>query len=230
MRRIILISLFLLVNTQALAMTVFDPNVYLQVSKQLLQSEQQLRLLKQQLDALKQLNGSQYKWSDAKPILQQLQGTLEQSGGLAYTSTKLNQDFKDHFPGYETPKDYSKQYQDNVKTSLNTLQGVMLASQQQNQNMLVEEQNLKAAQAQVQNAVGPTQAVQAASQITSAQITQLQLLRQAILTQTQAQSVYYSQQLQKEAAIDAKITKTIQAGQTKPKPFAAFTHLEVPTA
>jgi len=96
--------------------------------------------------------------------------------------------------------------------------------------MTIEEQNLKAAQAQVQNAVGPTQAVQAASQITAAQITQLQLLRQAVLTQTQAQSVYYAQQLQKEAAIDAKITQTIQAGQTKPKPFSAFTNLEVPTA
>jgi P-type conjugative transfer protein TrbJ len=210
---------FLPVTSQA--MIVFDPAVFGKLIQELAQSEQQLMVLKQQLDALKQLNPSQYQWSNAQGVINNLGNVISQANGIAYSGQNLQAQFQKNFPGYQAPDNYSQQYQQIVSTTLNTLNGVLQSVGSSAQDFQNENSRLAFLQQQAQSAIGQTQAIQASAQIASEQVSQLQLLRQTLMAQINAQTTYYAGQVQKEASANAELDQLIGDGNKKSVPFGS---------
>ena len=134
---------------------------------------------------------------------------------LAYNAQNLDAQFKKIYPGYQSPKNYGEQYQQIVNTTVNTLNGVLNSLGTNAQDFQQENTRLAFLQSQSQNVVGQTQAIQAASQIALEQVAQMQLLRQTLMAQTNAQTAYYVAQTQKEASAKAELEQVVQTGEQK---------------
>ena len=146
--------------------------------------------------------------------MHQLQNTMQKTQGIHYYSNTLQEQFQKAYPGYQVPNDFQKHYQTNVNTAQQTFCGVLESLRLQAQHVQAENQHLDFLQHQVQHAQGQTQAIQASSQITSEIVSQQQLLRQAVMAQTNAQTAYYATQLQNDASRHAAFVSVIQAGAT----------------
>jgi P-type conjugative transfer protein TrbJ len=200
---------------------VFDEAAFGRLGEEIQAAADQLTALKQQI---KNLDPSQYQWSNAQQVINSLGQEMQQTQGLAYNASNMDQQFKSDFPGYVAPQDYSQQYQNNSATTLNTLNGVlqnlgMTASDFQN-----ETTRMTFLQQQAQSAQGQTQAIQASSQIASELLSQVQLMHQTLIAQTNAQDAYYANQVQNDASAKAEQQKIIQAGSTTVPPYGTSGH------
>jgi P-type conjugative transfer protein TrbJ len=216
-----LVACFLLVifplASHALAALVFDPSVFARLGEEALQLKNQLDVLKQQLNAIKQLKPSQYQWSNAQGLINQLGSLIEASNGLSYSARDVDRKFKESFPGYSAPTNFSAAYEKLTNRTLNTLNGVLNTMGRSAADFQTENARLAFLQSQEKSALGQTQAIQAASQIASEQVSQLQLLRQTIMAQTTAESTYFASQIQQNASQQAELQHVLQAGsQTAP--------------
>ncbi len=133
---------------------------------------------------------------------------------MFYTSSNLQSDFEALYPGYKAPTNYQEEYKQNVNSTLNTLDGVLISMGASANDFKSESARLANLQSQVSQAQGQTQAIQASAQLLSEAIVQLQLLRQTLIAQSNAQTAYYAQQIQKEASAQAEFTRFIQSGST----------------
>jgi len=210
-----LVFLFSLGNANAI-MPVFDFEVFAQMLQEVAYLENQIEELKNHSTYLKQeldvLKGGDYKWSDAQGKINEVGGLVSQTTQLAYNASDLDAKFRQTFPGYKPPDNYSDQYKNIVTNTLNTLNAILRSVGTNAGDFQTESTRLQFLQGRVQNAQGQTQAIQAASQINSEEVTQLQLLRQTVVAQTNAQTAYYAAQVQKEASAKAEMNQVIQAG------------------
>ncbi len=202
-------------ESDAAAVIVFDPGVFARLGSEALQLQNQLTVLKQHLNAIKQLNPSQFKWSNAQDLINQLGGIMEQSSGLSYSAKNLDKEFRQLFPGFLPPINFDKTYERRTANALGTLNGVLKMLGKSAENFQKENALLTFLQAQEKGASGQTQAIQAAAQIASEQVSQLQLLRQTLMAQTTAQSAYFANQIQNEASSKAQLKQLIKSGKTK---------------
>lgn len=188
----------------------------------------QVALLKkeaQYLEAeLMQLKDSQYQWSNAQTLINQLGEVVEKSKGLAYSAATLDKQFKRNYPGYEAPNDFSLQYQRNLEKSIHTINGMLQSMGLSAKDFKQENARLAFLQKQSQHAKGQTQAIQASSQIASEAVSQLQLLRQTMIAEANAEGVYFATQLQKEASQQAEMKKMLHRGSTKVPRYGSSGH------
>lgn len=217
------LSLFFLliasVKTFAVGALVFDPSVFARLGSEAVQLENQLNVLKQQLAAIKQLNPKQYQWSNVQNLINQLGSSIEEAKGISYSAKNVSKKFKDTFPGFVSNQKFDEQYQNVTNNTLNTLNGVLSALNKSSNNFQNENARLSFLQSQEKSAVGQTQAIQAAAQIASEQVSQLQLLRQAIMAETTAQSAYYANQVQVDASSKAEFKKVLLSGKINSQPI-----------
>lgn len=208
------------------AMPVIDVASLIQLGNQLVQLKQQTQYIKQQLDILKD---SQYQWSNAQGLINNLGAIVNQTNGLAYSAANLHQKFQQAYPGYQAPQNFNQQYKNNVNTTLDTLNGVLQTIGANAKDFQSENTRLQFLQRQSQHAQSQTQAIQASSQIASELVSQIQLLRQTMIAQTNAQTVYYATQIQNEASSRAELASIINAGSTKVPRYGTSGHpLTVP--
>jgi len=204
---------------------VYDPAVAADIVETFAYFEQEIQSLMAQLDvlndqsnilntAIEKLPSGSYNWSNTSKLIQELDNILSQSNALSYTAENVDQQFKNLFPGYISVNNYNEEYQHITESALDTLQNVLhdfnaSANDFANETTLLKDlQNYSAA------AAGQTQAIQVANQIASEQVSQLQLLRQALMTQANAQAVYYAQQIQNKASALAEFSELIDSGDT----------------
>ncbi len=97
------------------------------------------------------------------------------------------------------------------------------------QDFTDEHQRIQYLQGLAENPKGQTQAIQASAQISSEMLSQVQLLRQTIMAQTNAQTTYYAQQVQNQATAQEEQHEIIQAGSTDVPAYGTSGHyLTVP--
>lgn len=206
--------LFSLYNANA-ALPVFDWMVFGQMLQEVACLENQITELKNHgtylQQELEQLKGGDYKWSDAQVKINEVGGLVNQTTQLAYNASDLDTNFKRTFPGYKPPTNYSDNYKNIVTNTLNTLNAILRGVGTNAANFQTESTRLKFLQDRAQNAQGQTQAIQAASQISSEEVTQLQLLRQTVVAQTNAQTAYYAAQVQKEASVNSSFDQLVSS-------------------
>jgi P-type conjugative transfer protein TrbJ len=208
---------FVSITASAFAV-VYDPTVASHVVAQTAKIVDEINILNAQLNSinqeLQQLKSGQYQWSNAQDVINNLGNTMQRTNGLAYNASNLDQQFKQYFPGYQSNTNYTQFYQDLVNKTQNTLNGALQSAGSNANDFGNEQSRLNFLQKQVQNSQGQTQAIQAVSQIASEQVSQLQLLRQAVVTQTNAQTAYYAEQVQQQATARAEENQIINAGST----------------
>lgn len=215
---VVLLIVILLPNLAFAQMAVFDVASYTKLVAEYNQMLNQAMLLQQQANYLHQelstLNSNQYQWSNAQSLINQLGNVVNQGNSLSYNAQNISQQFQQQFPGYQSPQNFNQQYQQNINSTMNTLNGVLQTVGMSAQDFTNENSRLAFLQNQVTSAQGQTQAIQASAQISSEMDSQLQLLRQTMIAQTNAQTAYYAQQLQNQASSEAQVNSVINAGST----------------
>lgn len=205
---------------------VVDFDALIQMGLQLSQLEKQTEYIATELN---HLSDSQYQWGNAQGLINNLGAVIQETNGLAYSASNVDGQFKQAYPGYKPPQDFSQQYKQNTEMTLNTLNGVLQSMGTSAQDFQNENQRLRFLQQQSQNAQGQTQAVQASAQIASEMVTQIQLLRQTMIAQTNAQTAYYATQTQNEASARAELENVMSAGSTTVPAYGTSGHsLHIP--
>ncbi len=203
----ILVCFFLMVTNVHAMMPVVDAGAIVQLVTQ-------VSLLKKEVEyiALELKNLDSYHWSNAQPLINRLGDIAAQQNSLAYSAGNLDRKFKEAYPGYVAPMDYSTQYKNNTNMTLNTLNSVLQSLSFNARDFVGENQRLKFLQQQAQSAQGQTQAIQASAQIASEMVSQMQLLRQTMIAEANSQMAYFATQTQNEGSARAEIEKVIAAG------------------
>lgn len=220
------LALFIFLGTPTYAMLpVVDIAAIAQLANQLGQLKQQAQYLKL---TLKQLGHGQFSWGDTQALMGRLEQLTDQTTGAANDAMRLDKQFRDLYPGYQASLHFSEAYKNNVNTALKKLNGVSQALHASADNFNTENLRLRFLQQQAEQAQGQTQAIQAASQLTSETVSQIQLLRQSVLAQSQAQVAFYATQIQKEASTQAELEKVLKAGSTTLPLYGSGHALSVP--
>jgi P-type conjugative transfer protein TrbJ len=137
------------------------------------------------------------------PLLNDLGRIIEQERGLAYTLTNLQSQFQQQFPGYAISPNPNQQTQQNTATTLNTLRGTLESAQNQAANFDAERSKLEQLASANASATGRLQAIQIGNEIAIENAQQIQLLRQLVMAQTNAQNVEKANRINEEAAESA---------------------------
>lgn len=216
-------ALFLLCisNSAFAALPVIDFASLIQLGNQLSQLKAQTKLFEQTIQSLAD---GDYQWSNAQLMLNQGKDTMRQMHGLSF-----GKDFQKAYPGYQSPSNYRQQYQQNVNLTQNTFSGVLQMIKESSDSFNAENKRLSHLQHQVQQGVGQTQVLQSSAQLTSEVISQMQLLRQNVMAQSNAQTAYYANQIQNQASHRAEMEKIICTGsQRVPAYGSSGHHLQCP--
>lgn len=212
----------LCISTNAFAaLPVIDFASLLQLGHQLTELRMQTKLFEQTLQSL---SDAKYQWSNAQLMLNQGKDCVQQMHGLSFGKV-----FQKAYPGYQVPSHYRQQYQQNVDLTQNTFSGVLQMIKEGNDSFYSENQRLSHIQQQVQTGVGQVQVLQSSAELTSEVVSQVQLLRQSVMAQSNAQTAYYANQIQDEANGRAEMEKIICTGsQSVPVYGSSGHHLQCP--
>jgi len=181
------------------------------VAKQAQAVANQIKMIQYQIEQLKSIE--RYPgglWNDAMTAINKLNLIVRQGQALSYTLQNIEQEFQKRYPGYEAPQDYVASYQDWSKTTLDSIKGSLAAAGFQNNEFQTENAALTTIRNLSDNAVGQTQAIQAANKIADLQVQQLQKLRQLHMAQMQASNAYMSHEINNEAATNAAVDEFIK--------------------
>jgi P-type conjugative transfer protein TrbJ len=226
LQKITFLLTILLSLTSYADMPVIDFSALIQLGDQLEQLREQTKYIQQQLQ---NLTSGQYKWSNAQGIINNLGSIVNKTNTIAYNASNLNQKFQKSFPGYEVSSNFKELYKNNINMTQNTLNAVLQSMGANAKNFQSENERLSFLQRQSQNARGQTQAIQAGSQIASEMVSQIQMLRQTIIAQTNAQTAFYATQLQTQASARAELERIISNGSTEtPEYGSSGNYLTIP--
>ena len=181
------------------------------VAKQAQAVANQIKMIQYQIEQLKSIK--RYPgglWNDAMSAINKLNLIVRQGQALSYTLQNVEQEFKRKYPGYEAPQDYVQSYQDWSATTLDSIKGSIAAAGFQNNEFQTENATLTTIRNLSDNAVGQTQAIQAANKIADMQVQQLQKLRQLHMSQMQATNAYMAHEVNKESATNAAMDEFIK--------------------
>lgn len=202
-------------------MPVIDYAALIQLGNELSQLKSETNYIQQ---ALQGLQGNQYQWSNVQGLINNLGAIVQQTNGIAYSASNVNQQFQDAYPGYQAPQNFSQQYEDNANLTLNTLNGILQSMGSSAQDFQNENTRLQFLQQQAQSAQGQTQAIQASAQIASEEVSQIQLLRQTVIAQSNAQAAYEATEIQNDASSKAELENIINAGSTNVPGYGTSGH------
>lgn len=220
-KNLLFFILFFFAYSANATLPVIDYATLIQLGNQLMQLKQQTQYIQQQIQMLK---GDQYQWSNAQGLINNLGSIVNQTNGIAYSASNVNQKFQQAYPGYQAPQDFNQQYKNNVNMTQNTLNGVLQSMGSSAQDFQSENTRLAFLQRQSQSAQGQTQAIQASAQIASEMVSQIQLLRQTVIAQSNAQTAYYATQIQNDASSKAELEKVINSGSTNVPSYGSSGH------
>lgn len=179
---------------------------------------QRVTIIAQQLDQLKNMiqnteNFPTGAWdAEALPKLLELGNLIQQGNAVAYQMANLDAEFRRRWPGYVPPDDFNASYGQWTTTTLDTIRGVLRSNQVQADEFLTEETRLQALQTLSDTSVGRMQAIQAGNMIAGEEVEQLRKLRQLVMAQSNAQTVYMANQTNKEAQEVSSLRRWVMTG------------------
>jgi P-type conjugative transfer protein TrbJ len=163
-----------------------------------------------QVQALSKLANPNFR--DIGLLLTEIDSILGEAESLAYSLNNVNGLFKEIFPGWEEPKDWNAASFAQVRRTLNTLR-VGLATVHSHYRYLEEQKaKLEAMKAQILEITGHEQALELQNTIGAFTAEELFLMRQAIATSNNMQSVYFAsvvnERAQSQAALQSVAART----------------------
>jgi type IV secretion system protein TrbJ len=176
-----------------------------QYAQQILQYVQQLR------DSVEMFrNGRAFLSHIFGPIMQELQqlaNVVQQGRGLAYSMSNLDQQFRNTFRGYGTTTNAGVDYRNWSQTTLDTIQGTLRAAGLQGQQLQSEQGMMSGLRSMATNADGRMQAANVANMIAVESVSQMQKLRQLMLSDLQSKEAYQAYIVQTDSAEKAAAEK-----------------------
>jgi P-type conjugative transfer protein TrbJ len=174
---------------------VFDPQMFARQLQQLQQETATVTDLAQQLRYMS-LNTTPYLggvWQPNTTLLRNLGNMIATEQGLSYALTNLPTQFAKIFPGYIAPAGVAtliaQEAGQGLNNTLATLSGTLVSLQGQALDFATENTELQTLNAANAAATGRLQALQIGNQIALLQVQQAQMLRQTMLTLTNALAV-----------------------------------------
>jgi P-type conjugative transfer protein TrbJ len=154
------------------------------------------------VDNIQKGNG---QWETALPLLSQLEEVIKQGDALAYSTGNIPGVFEDKFPGYENRDglwaERSKLWTD---TQLDTLRNILQAVEVQNRDFYFEQPFVEGMLAESNAAIGHMQVMQHGNALVAANVKQLAKLRQLVMSQINADTVYRAAETSRRAESEAK--------------------------
>lgn len=180
---------------------VFDPSNFarnvLHYTRRLEQMDLQRQQLQQQLNALRKLSNP--PWRDISQTVAQLNTLMSDGKALSYQIANLDQAFRQAFPVTQSfadwPTERRTQAQRTVATMANVLSGARAQAQLFNDGL----KRIDQMKSQVSSVQGHEAALELQSSATVFNGEELMMLRQALVSQTSMQAVYYADQVNKES-------------------------------
>ena len=177
----------------------------------------QVKQIQHQIEQLKSIEVfSSGTWSDAIPVLANLQSAVNQGQAIAYSMSNIDTAFQAAYKGYVAPTNYTAEYTQWSTTTLDSIRGSMASTGLQSNAFATENATMTTLRGLSDNAVGQTQAIQAGNMISNEMIGQLQKLRQLQMAQIQAQNAYMANEVNKDAANQANLDEIFQEVTTVP--------------
>jgi type IV secretion system protein TrbJ len=152
--------------------------------------------------------------AQALPRLLELGDIIQQGDAVAYQMASLDAAFRDRWPGYVPPDDFHASYDLWTRTTLDTIRGVLRSTELQADDFLDEQRRLEALQALSDTSVGRMQAIQAGNMIAVEHVEQLRKLRQLMMAQSNAQTVFMANETNKQAQDTAALRSWVMEGAT----------------
>jgi type IV secretion system protein TrbJ len=150
--------------------------------------------------------------TQALPRLLRLGQVIDQEQAIAYTMVNVDSLFRQRYPGYRPVTDWSRSYDSWASTTLDTLRGVLNSAGLQGAEFATEQGRIQALQALSDRAAGRMQALQVGNMMAAEQLQQLVKLRQLVLAQINAQTVYMATQTSRDAQRAATQSEWIRNG------------------
>lgn len=200
------------------AMVVYDPTNWIQNAATAANTAQQLvnetEQLKISLQDIKNYNGDTGQWANIQMLLFRLGNEVQKGQSLSYNMQNLDSAYHRQFPGYVAPQDYQQSYSHWSQTTLDTLQGTLSSVSMQANQFQNEQTTLNQLSYLSKTATGRMQALQVGNMLATQEVSQLQELRQLVMTQVNAQNTYASYQVQKEASGEAATNNWVSSSST----------------
>jgi P-type conjugative transfer protein TrbJ len=161
--------------------------------------------------------------------LQRLQSLYQQSKALAGSLSNFDERFRAQFGDYnrylsqvgQNPTYMQDNYKRWSEQGFDAMRVAMQASGQNVSAIASEDAMLAQLVARSQSAEGRMQAIQVGNEIAAQQVQQLQKLRQMLDAQIQSQSMWYAQNIERQAVDDA-FRQKFRQGQIQNSPGKAF--------
>jgi P-type conjugative transfer protein TrbJ len=152
--------------------------------------------------------------TEAQPRLLRLGQVIEQEQAIAYTMVNVDGVFRQRYPGYRPVADWSREYDSWTRTTLDTLRGSLNSVRLHAEDFATEQGRIQALQGLSDSADGRMQALQLGNMMAGEQLQQLVKLRQLMMAQVNAQTVYMASQTNRDAQRAATQSEWIRNGNT----------------
>ncbi len=187
---------------------VEDPSNLAQNIQQVLRSVDQINnqrmQITYQLQALRKLGNP--NWRDIAPLVQQLDGLMQQGEALGYSIQALDAQFQQVFPGDQAAANNllipAAQRQQALR-ALGTMRAALDVLQSQSRDFQAGQRTLAAIKASMSGIAGTQQALELQNTLAAFAGEEIGLLRQEVATQTNVQAVYNAYVINREAQMRA---------------------------
>ena len=150
--------------------------------------------------------------TETLPRLLRLGQVIEQEQAIAYTMTNVDGLFRQRYPGYRPVADWSREYDAWTRTTLDTLRGAFNSVHLHAEDFATEQGRIQALQGLSDSAEGRMQVLQLGNMMAGEQLQQLVKLRQLMMAQVNAQTVYMANQTNRDAQRAATQSEWIRNG------------------
>ena len=199
---------------------VFDPRALYEQGKTIQQRIEMIGLQKRQLqyqiDALRKLSNP--NWRQIGTLMYQMDAVMREGNALAYSLSNIDQQFQQTFPGYRVPVDYPAESREQMTRTLATLRAALNVASLQARDVGYGQQTLAQIKSRMGSAQGHQQAIELQSTLIGFTADELSSLRQAIATQTNAQTVYQAYQLNQQSQAQAVFDAMVEQTRNRPSP------------
>jgi type IV secretion system protein TrbJ len=195
---------------------------YLAIGQRVSMLANQVRQIEAALQELKHLDhplADEIGW-----LFYDLAALLRETEGLVYSLDDLDERVRDLFPGYEPAEDdLAELYSDRTHATLETLRAALLSTQRMARSLGPTQQTVAALTEQALGAQGNLQALQANSVLVGFTAQQISRLLQQVAVLTNAQAVYDSNAIEREASAAATYEGWIDDSRREAAPYDSGT-------
>jgi P-type conjugative transfer protein TrbJ len=189
-----------------------------QIYQHYTQIANQIRQIEYQLQALKKLEHP--NWREVADLIAYLDLLMKQGEALAYSLGDINQRFLDTFPGWQEWQSWPLQYRNQTVRALETMRTGLNTVAEQAHHDIADQIFLSRIQSQMDSIHGTQEALELNATLQAFTAQELSVIKQSLATGNNMASVYYAEQLNRDAQANASLAAALDRTLSDPVPAA----------